>query len=179
MQPKKNIIDQSNANTEVVVGVFHDLEHASQATASLRGPGIEFQRISKTNVAAHDNLPEIPCDQATEQKQSSSLKGALYGSALGALASTLFISVPGINVLCFLLSIAVGGWIGAIAGLDETLRSIGTPKKDDYQRVVDEGKSVVVFAGKPKERARIGQELMAYGALEVHHHPPVGNWVQS
>ena len=179
MKPNHEIENNStNGKLEVVVGIFATNEAASRVAASLRGPDTNLQRVSRTDPAVPNNMPEIVYDSIEEIGTDSVTKGAVMGGAIGATSGLLFLGIPGLNVAAPLAGALAGSWIGAVAGIDEANRGIELPNQGDYRRMLANGKSFVVIAGDEAKRQEYGNKMVELGAEDVHQHPPINQIVR-
>ena len=168
----------SQSPIEAIVGIFEDPANASRVAASLQGPQINLQRVSRRNSDANDEMPDIVYDPIEDIPISSVAKGALQGGAIGAGSGLLLLGVPILNVLAPVGAALAGAFIGGVAGADESNRGIELPDLEDYQRMLAEGKSVIVISGTETERMEIENKMKELGALETHQHPPVRHAVR-
>ncbi len=179
MQPNENIEPSANQDKlEVVVGVFSTHEDASRVAASLRGPDLKVQKISRADPAAPNAMPEIVYDEIDEIDNESITNGALLGGAIGAGSGLLLLAVPVLNIAAPIAGALAGAWIGAVAGIDEANRAIELPNQEDYRRMLAEGKSFVVVAGEEAKRKEFGIKMGELGAEEIHQHPPIDQMVR-
>ncbi|MFT5304402.1 MAG: hypothetical protein ACI87E_004627 [Mariniblastus sp.] len=171
MKPKTTIDD--GKTIEAVVGVFSSSDDASRVAASLRGPELKLQRVSRNDPAATDDMPAIVYDDIEQIETKDMTKGLLQGGAIGAGSGLLLLGVPGLNIAAPIAGALTGMFIGGVAGIDEANRGVNLPDKSDYQRMLAEGKSFVVIAGDESIRIDLANKMSELGAEEVHQHPPV------
>ena len=158
---------------EAVVGVFQDAKSANRATAEMRRQNVAFQRVSRRDPTASNQMPEIVYDQVEDVEDTDVMGGILKGGAIGAGSGLLFIGVPGLNIAAPIFGSIAGGWIGGVAAVDEAIRGIELPDLESYRKLLAEGKSFVVVSGKESERLEYAKQLERLGATKVHQHPPV------
>ena len=171
MQPQDKLDDEQTI--EAVVGIFENPSDASRVAASIRGPEMEMQRVSRRNPEAADDMPDIVYDSIEEVSNQNVVKGMLQGGAIGAGSGLLLIGVPILNVLAPVGAALAGAFIGSVAGVDEAIRGIELPNQKDYQRMLAEGRSIIVVTGTELERCKYENEMKELGAIETHQHPPV------
>ena len=171
MMPKETI--DANEPIEAVIGIFNDPSDASRVAASIRGPEIVMQRVSRRNPAATDEMPDIVYDAIEEITSESITNGMLKGGAIGAGSGLLLMGIPVLNVLAPVAGILAGVFIGSVAGVDEAKRGIELPNQEDYQRMLAEGKSIIVISGTETERLEYENTMKELGAIETRQHPPV------
>lgn len=171
MEPKDNIEDDSTLET--VVGIFKDQSEASRVAASIRSPELDMQRVSRRNHTATDEMPDIVYDPIEEVPTNSVLKGMLQGGAIGAGSGLLLLGIPIANVVAPIGAALAGAFIGAVAGVDESVRGIELPNLEDYKRMLADGKSIIVVSGSEVERIKVENQMKELGAIETHQHPPV------
>jgi uncharacterized membrane protein len=179
MEPKQNIQpDPDDEKIEAVVGVFPTHVAASRVAASLRGPDVKVQKISRLDPATPDAMPEIVYDEIEELSPDNVVNGAMLGGAIGGGSGLLFLAIPGLNVAAPIAGMLAGAWIGAVAGVDEAARAIELPNSEDYQSMLAEGKSFVVVAGDENKRFEFGKRLKELGAETIYQHPPLAHVVR-
>jgi hypothetical protein len=180
MQPKENIEPTSEEQKlEVAIGVFDTHEDASRVAASLRGPEMKVQKISRADPATPDSMPEIVYDEIEEVSTGNIADGAMLGGAIGAGSGLLLLALPiaGAGALAVAAPLAAGiagAWIGSVAGIDEAKRGVELPDQEDYRKMLADGKSFVVIAGDEAKRLDYGNQMKDLGAEEIFQHPPAG-----
>jgi hypothetical protein len=160
-------------NLEAVVGVFETSDDASRVAASLRGPDVELQRVSRVDPTTASEMPQLIYDNVDRVDNADVNSGIFKGGAIGAGSGLLFFAVPGLNIAAPIAGALAGAFIGGVAGIDETNRAIGLPDKGDYQQKLRDGKSFVVLGGDERTRIDYANKMKELGAIEVHQHPPV------
>lgn len=179
MQPNEYIEPAvKDEKLEVVVGVFSTQEDASRVAASLRGPDMKVQKVSRSDPAAPNSLPEIVFDEIEEVGSDNVAKGLMLGGAIGAGSGLLLLAIPVLNITAPIAGAVAGAWIGGVAGIDEANRGIELPNQEDYRRMLVEGKSFVVIAGDESERKKLGIRMTELGAEDVYQHPPINQVVR-
>lgn len=180
MQPEQNIQPpEGDQSLEVVIGVFPTHESASQVAASLRGPDLQVRKISRNDPTAPDDLPQIVYDEIENVDAGNVVTGAATGGAIGLGSGLLMIGIPGLNIAAPIVGAIAGAWIGGVAGVDESVRGIELPNREDYQRMLQEGKSFVVIAGTESQRIEYANKMEELGAEAIHQHPPVGHAIRT
>lgn len=176
MSPDESI--EQNQAIEAVVGIFADQVEASRVAASIRGPELKLQRVSRSNPAATDDMPEIIYDEIEEVPTNTVVKGMVQGGAIGAGTGLLVMGVPVLNIFAPIGAALAGAFIGGVAGVDESQRGIELPNKEGYQQALADGKSIIVIAGTAAERLKYENQMKELGAIETHQHPPVRHAVR-
>lgn len=171
MKPNDTI--NENETIEAVIGVFENSVAASRVAASLRGPEVMVQRVSRKDPTATNELPDIVFDDIEEVGTDDVTNGMVTGGAIGAGSGLLFLGIPGLNVAAPIAGMLAGAWIGGVAGIDEAQRRVRLPNEKDYQKMLADGKSFVVMSGSESERMEYATKMQELGATEVHQHPPV------
>ena len=171
MKPQESI--ESDHAIEAVVGIFESQEDASRVAASIRGPDLKFQKVSRRDPAASNEMPEIVYDEIDSIPVKTVSKGLIQGGAIGAGSGLLLLGVPGLNILAPIAGALAGAFIGSVSGADEANRGIELPNQEDYQRLLAEGKSMLVITGSSEERLQYECQLKELGAMETHQHPPL------
>ena len=179
MKPGTTITNEDGSPIEVVVGVFDTHADAGRVAASLRGPNMNMQRVSRSDPAVPSQIPQIVYDDIDEVSSDDIVNGSLKGGAIGAASGLLLLGVPVLNVAAPIIGALAGAWIGAIAGVDEAIRGVELPNQNDYRKMLADGKSFVVIAGEETKRIEYGKQMSNLGAKEIHQHPPVGQMVRN
>ena len=181
----KESLDSSEENPlHVAIGVFPNATDLSRISASIRCPEIEFQRVSLSDPASTDDLPEIVYDPVEKIEVNDVNKGIATGGMIG-FSSGLLAGLPtmgtgtGLFLAAPLAGLLAGAWIGGVAGIDEANRSEEQPNHEDYEVMLKAGKALLVISGDAKERERVQNEMMSLGAEKVYQHPPLHHVVRS
>ena len=173
----KNTLDSSKENpVRVAIGIFNKAEDLSRVSASIRCPEIDFQRVSLSDPASTNDLPEIVYDSVDHVEASDVNKGMTRGGLIG-FSSGLVAGLPalgtGLGIAAPLAGMLAGAFIGGVAGIDETHRGGELPSHEDYEAMLREGKGLLVISGDDKERERVQNEMLTLGAEKVYQHPPL------
>lgn len=162
-----------DGKVEAVVGVFDSSDDASRVAASLRGPDVAVQRVSRQDMSVPNEVPALYYDEVEAVEDSDINHGMLKGAAIGAGSGLLFLAVPGLNIAAPIAGALAGAFIGGVAGVDETKRAIDLPNEIDYQKMLADGKSFVVIGGDEKTRMEAANNMKNLGAVATFQHPPV------
>lgn len=185
MQPRETISGPADENDrlssderiQVVVGSFATPQDACRVAASLRGPQIKLQRVSRRDPLAPSEMPDIIYEEIEDIDSTNVVEGMLTGGAIGAGSGLLLLGLPAVGTAMAIAApfagLIAGAWIGGVAGVDEARRGIELPNNKDYQKMLSAGKSFVVIAGDETERREYGKRMKAIGAEEIFYHPPI------
>ena len=165
----------------VAIGVFQNADQLSRVKAAIDFPEIKFQRVSLSDPASADDLPEIVYDPIDHIEAEDVNKGIKTGSMIG-FSSGLIAGLPlmgsGMGFAAPLAGLLAGAWIGGVAGIAEAHRTEDLPSHDEYEAMLKEGKALLVISGDAKEREKVGNEMMELGATKVYQHPPLHHLVR-
>ncbi|MEL7499923.1 MAG: hypothetical protein AAFN77_20135 [Planctomycetota bacterium] len=178
MVPNQEIKADGNKNLEVVIGVFSTPEDASRVSASLRGPEMRIQRVSRRDPVANNEMPQIVYDDIESIDSNNVANGAMLGGAIGVGSGLLLFAIPGLNVAAPIVAGLAGAWIGGVAAVDEANRGVELPNQAGYQKMLAAGKSFVVIAGDEVQRSEFAIRMSELGAEEIFQHPPVNQVVR-
>jgi uncharacterized membrane protein len=156
---------------ECVVGVYDSIAKAESAHRALLGGGLTTEHVSlikrhidpKSEVAAKLSLGD---DSARE----AALGGALGGLAGAAGAATL-LSITGVGLILLtgpivtLTGAIVGAFLGAMRGW-----GIHDTQIREYEKLVEDGKVLIVVAGDPTEVEKAERLLRETQAAHVRLH---------
>lgn len=156
---------------ECVVGVYDSSEKAEAAHRALLGAGLTSDHVSlikrhidpQGNTAAELNLGD-------DSVREAALGGALGGLAGAAGAATL-LSITGVGLILLtgpivaLTGAIVGAFLGAMRGW-----GIHDTHIREYEKLVEEGKVLVVVAGNPTEVEKADRLLRESHAAHVKLH---------
>jgi len=162
----------STATSNVVVGVFSDLEQARDAILKLREAGFSQDSISMVTRSG-----ENAADKA-EHSNSNIATDAGIGAAAGGLGGILLslaaMAVPGVGMVVVagpLLAALGGAGIGAVAGgLIGALTDVGVPEEDAhyYAEGVRRGDAVVTVRANTAADADRARNIMNdNGAVDI------------
>lgn len=136
---------------DVVIAVFPSIAGAREAVAELSAAGWDDRAISLITPGGSEALHATgPLDQGDEMEKGAGV-GAATGAALGLLASTALLAIPGIGPVVFLGAMASGITGGLVGGLVGAMSAWGV-KEDhirQYEGDLHVGKSLVVVTGDP------------------------------
>jgi uncharacterized membrane protein len=162
---------RSTPPNECVVGVYDSIEQAEAAVRALGAAGLASEHVSLVRrhldptgeVAKNLNLGD------------DSLRDAAVGSALGGLAgmagAATLLSITGIGLILLtgpivtLTGAIVGAFLGAMRGW-----GIHDTHIREYESLVEQGKVLVVVAGRPSEVEKAERLLRETRATHVRLH---------
>ena len=182
METKEKLESSDENPIHVAIGIFPNATDLSRVSSEIDCPEVEFQRVSLSDPASTDDLPEIVYDPIEEVKANDVGEGIAKGGLIG-FSSGLLLALPaigtGLVVAAPLAGLLAGAWIGGVAGIDEALRCEDLPNHDDYEAMLKEGKALLVISGDDKERERVQNEMLRMGAEKVYQHPPLHHVVRN
>jgi hypothetical protein len=160
---------------ECVVAVYDSSERAEAAVHALLAAGFTPDHVSV--VRRHLD----PSGEAARNLSlgDDSLREAAIGSALGGLAgvvgaATMMAAVSGFVLMTGPLAVLTGAIVGAFLG---AMKGWGVKDKQirEYEELVDQGKTLVVVAGEPREAKRAEGLLHQTAAEHVRLHAKTGD----
>lgn len=163
----------NTAASNVVVGVFSDLEHARDAILKLREAGFSQDSISMVTRSAEENAAEN-AEHSNSNIATDAGIGAAAGGLGGILLSLAALAVPGVGMVVAagpLVAALGGAGIGAVAGgLIGALTDVGVPEEDAhyYAEGVRRGDAVLTVRANTAADAERARNIMNdNGALDI------------
>jgi uncharacterized membrane protein len=157
---------------DALVAVFESSAEAHRALSELEQHGWRPNQMSLIARGDEGHLESTHPMRQGDRMEKSAAIGASAGAALGLLASTALLVIPGIGPVVFAGAMAssitggvVGGIVGAMSGW-----GIREDHLRDYERDVREGKSVVMLTGAPRKLAEAKALLQDFRAEKVVIH---------
>ena len=136
---------------DTVIGVFGSMRDARDAVARLDTGGWREPHVSLITRGRESELDATgPLDQGDRMEKNAAI-GAAAGSAVGLLASSALLIIPGIGPVVFAGAMASGITGGLVGGIVGAMSGWGV-KEDrvvEYERDLQSGKTLVVVAGDP------------------------------
>jgi hypothetical protein len=146
---------------DCVIAVFASPEAAHRAVEKLEPRGFGKRDVSLVTRGEESELDGTrPIDQG-DRMEKDGLMGAAAGAALGLLAGSALLIIPGIGPVVFAGAMASGITGGVVGGLIGAMGGWGV-KEDHlrhYEQQVRDGKALVVVTGDP-ERLATAQSLL-------------------
>jgi hypothetical protein len=157
---------------ECVVGVFDHFDDARDAVLSLNQAGFSPDRISLVAAGVHER-PEV---QETLQYGDKTTKNAAAGAGIGGLAGLVVggaaLTASGLGpifaagyIATTLTGAIAGAFLGAMSGW-----GVHDDHISDYEDLVRQGKTLVMFYGDPLQTAEAERTLQRCRASEVRLH---------
>jgi hypothetical protein len=148
-------------NSESVVAVFETSADAHHAVADLERRGWRPNQVSLVarGEQAGPGATE-PMRQGDRMEKSAAIGGAA-GAAIGLLASSALLMVPGIGPVIFAGALAsgiTGGLVGSIVGAMSGW-GIREDHLKNFEKDIRDGKALVILTGNPRELAE-GRETL-------------------
>lgn len=162
---------KSSESNECVVGAFDSIEKAEPAVHALHAAGLADQHVSV--IKRHLD----PTGEMAKNLElgDDSLRDAAIGGALGSLAgmagAATLLSITGIGLIVLtgpivtLTGAIVGAFLGAMRGW-----GIHDTHIREYEKLVEEGKVLVVVVGEPVEVEKAERLLRENHAAHLHLH---------
>lgn len=158
-----------------VIGVFENVDSATQALNALREDGFTPEQVS---VMARDSRTTRELAENTDMVAEDAGKGAVVGTVLGGLAGWLVgisaLAIPGIGPVVgagIIATTLAGAGIGAAAGgLIGALGSYGVPEEDArlYEESVRQGSVLMsIHADNEVQAQRAHSIFESYGGRSV------------
>lgn len=158
-----------------VIGVFENVDSATQALNALRDDGFTPEQVS---VMARDSRTTREMAENTDMVAEDAGKGAVVGTVLGGLAGWLVgisaLAIPGIGPVVgagIIATTLAGAGIGAAAGgLIGALGSYGVPEDDArlYEESVRQGSVLMtIHADSDTQAQRAHRIFESYGGRSV------------
>lgn len=164
-------------NIEAVIGVFATQGKLETARQSLNDEGVETRRIAYGEDSHYPETPNVVYDETEKVTANDVVDGVVKGAAVGAASGLLLVAIPGIGIAGPIAGALGGGFIGGIAGIDESDRGAEQPNREDYRKLLAGGKSLLIIAGNEIERQKYALKLQELGAESVNQHPPADSVV--
>ncbi len=156
-------LKNDNLNSRALVSVFDDLETAKSVIETLVRQGFPHQKVELVTRHVKNDFPENESPKNHETTSSVLANGAVKGAGIGlgigagfGVAAAALTASPALAVGAMLYAGFAGGLIGGMGGADKADLddSINLPTHDEYQRLLDEGNSLVVVCGTHEEVQR-------------------------
>lgn len=140
---------------DLVIAVFPSAAAANKAVAELHAAGWDDRSVSLITRSDADELEASrPINQGDETEKGAGF-GAATGAALGLLASTALLTIPGIGAVAFAGAIASGLTGGVVGGLVGAMSNWGVKEDhaEQYEGDLQVGKTLLVVTGDPLQLA--------------------------
>lgn len=172
--------DNSQPSRVALVTVFEDLPAAGRAVAALHAAGFPPQQVELVTYGVAEQSPELDTPLHPESTFSSLVseaeKWGLVGLEAGAVAGVVaaMTTFPGLALGMLLAGGLTGGIVGGIAGLEKAVLDdrVNLPAPSDYERLLHEGKKLVVVLGTHAE-AMAAKDALAHTTSLQGHLPPI------
>jgi outer membrane lipoprotein SlyB len=140
---------------DCVIGVFPNVDTAREAVESLKSQGWSDRQVSLLTRGQESELDMTrPLNQGDEMEKSAAV-GAAAGAAIGLLASSALLIIPGIGPVIFAGAMASGITGGLVGGIVGAMSGWGV--KEDHAREFENelrnGKTLVLVTGDPQTLA--------------------------
>ncbi|MBW3597282.1 MAG: hypothetical protein KY475_08410 [Planctomycetes bacterium] len=157
---------------ECVVGVFEDFSLARDAVLALGQSGFAKERISLVAADVHEHPDVQQILQYGDQTTKDAAKGAGVGGLVGLLVGGTALTISGLGpvfaagyIASTLTGAIAGAFLGALSGWGVHKDHIA-----EYEELVKEGKTLVMYHGPPRETADAERVLQRSQAKGVHLH---------
>lgn len=166
-------------NRVALVAVFDDLSAAGDAVAALQASGYPIGQIELVTYGVAEQSPELDmplrAESSVDRLVSEAEKGGSMGlkiaAAAGVMATT--ITFPGVAIGMLIVGGLTGLVIGAVGGLEEAGMddSVDLPTPAAYERLLADGKKMVVVLGSHEEVLVAKEVLRRLPSIQGHFHP--------
>lgn len=171
------------ADTQMILGVLQDKEHANMAVDELEAKGYTAKDISIiTREEKHVADESSPASDIAEGTTSGAVTGGVIGGVAGLLIGIGAIALPGIGAVLIGGPLAAalgltgaaattvsGAVTGALAGgLVGALVSLGVPEEEakEYERSIQSGATLIAVPVRENED-EVKDILMEHGATQI------------
>jgi hypothetical protein len=162
-----------------LVTVFEDLPAAGRAVAALQAAGFPPRQVELVTYGVAEQSPELELPLHPESTFSSlvaeSQRWGLVGLEAGAIAGVVaaMTTFPGLALGMLIAGGLTGGIVGGMAGVEKAILDdrINLPAPSDYERLLEEGKKLVVVLGTHDEALAAKSVLAHTLSLQGHLHP--------
>lgn len=167
----------ANLNAHTLVSVFDDFETAKRVFENLRSQGFTGDKIELVTHSLRAECPEVETPKVHETTSSVLEKGAVQGAGIGlglgagfGVAAAALTASPGMAVGAMIYAGLAGALVGGIGGADKADLddTVNLPTIDEYQRLLDEGHSLVVLYGSHEELQRAENFVKSIPDAESH-----------
>ena len=160
------------SSLESVVAVFPSIPDAQRALQELEIHGFRHDQLSLITRGHESDLVHANPAQHGDRMEKSAAWGSAAGAALGLLAGSTLLVVPGLGPIFFAGAMASGITGGLVGGIVGAMGGWGV--KDDhirrYEEALKAGKAIVLLTGSPSELAEGRAILLASRAEKVTIH---------
>lgn len=154
-------------HSDSVVGVFKSASDARQTVERLHREGWGSSEVSLVTRGRESELDATSLIDQGDQMERSAAIGAAAGAAVGLLASSALLIIPGLGPVLFVGAMASGITGGLVGGIVGAMSGWGI-KEDhvrEYERELQRGKTLVLVAGEPRRLAE-AQSLLDDSSAE-------------
>ncbi len=155
-----------------IVAVFKSLSDAQQALVELDQQGWRHDDLSLITRRNPEQLQSIAPLRQGDRMEKSAGVGAAVGGALGLLAGSALLVIPGVGPVVFAGAMASGITGGIVGGIVGAMSGWGI-KEDhlrEYEQSVRIGKTLILVSGEPSRLAAAHKLLQASAAETVVIH---------
>jgi outer membrane lipoprotein SlyB len=147
------------ATKDYVIGVYRNPDEASIAIERLQSRGWTGNDISCIACNAVTGQPE-PLNQGDRMEKGAGV-GAGVGGAIGLLAGSTLLLIPGVGPVLFAGALASGMTGAVVGGIVGAMSNWGIREDHavEYERELQQGKTIVAVTGDPQRLAE-AQSLM-------------------
>lgn len=158
---------------ESVVAVFDTREDAEAAILHLKQSSFPLEKVSL--ITTHLDAEEEQAVTHGDQTEHFAAAGAAAGGALGLLAGSAFLAMPGVGPLLLVGAIVTGFAGTVVGGLVGAMSGWGVPAEHarNYEQQLREGKTLVMVEGGPEELATADRLLVEDEPHELHLHAEI------
>lgn len=170
---------QPDLSPKALVSVFDDLGTAKSVVDKLHREGFPIDKIGLITDSMKNECPEIETPEVTETTASTAGSGAMQGAGIGlgvaagfGAAALALTASPALAVGALIYAGLTGALIGGMGGVDKADLddTVNLPTPDEYQRLLNEGNSLVVVGGTHEELVRAEEivKSMPHAGSHIH-----------
>ena len=165
---------------KALVTVIDDFQTATEIVQQLRICGFPENNIELVTHDVHEVAPEIETPKVHETTTSAFIDNAAKWGAIGASAGAvvgLITPFPGVGLGMIIIGGLTGAAVGGMAGIGHAIDddSVNLPTIDEYEAVVNNGATLVVFQGTHNEVLRAENVIKKMYSVRSHIHPVHGH----
>ncbi len=155
MSPIQDASENQRDAPDCVAAVFGTADDGQEAVVALKTAGFTDAQISLITRGHENELVGAQPLRQGDRMEGSAAVGAAAGAAVGLLASSSLLMIPGLGPVLFAGAMASGVTGGIVGGLMGAMSGWGI-KEDrlhEYEGAVRAGKALVLVTGTPPELA--------------------------
>lgn len=164
---------------KALVAVFDDEQTALAVVAHLDQAGFPQKRVGLINREVRTGVSGVTTPKVHETTESKAESGAVKGAGIGVgvaagfgAAMTLMGAAPAVTIGAMIYAGLTGAFIGAAGGADsaDLDDSVNLPTPEEYQRLLDQNKCLVVVGGTHAELMKAEAIVKGLPHASTHLH---------